>query len=193
VQSCIPWSACAPGSRGTKQLETVATRVIAATGSFNSARGIYSQTSVVAAVDKECWAVKTQLLASLVLAQRELFERFTTYVVSNKLFWYWNGVVRFVSREVWFDKGFVIWHFRNYCLVQLVSLRSLSIGVQIVFTTNELVERIKIFKWNASPNADGEDFLWKKCAAGQIIYETKCATGKTSMIKQNAPQAGFFE
>jgi len=31
-----------------------------------------------------------------------------TYVVSNELFWNWNGVVRFVSQEVWFDKGFVI-------------------------------------------------------------------------------------
>ena len=61
--------------------------MIAATGSFNSAIGIDSQTSVVAAVDKERWAGTTQLLASLVLAQREQFERFTTYVVSNKLFW----------------------------------------------------------------------------------------------------------
>jgi len=40
-----------------------------------------------------------------------------TPVVCNKLFWKWNGVVWFVSQEVWFDKGFVIWHFRNYCLV----------------------------------------------------------------------------
>ena len=30
------------------------------------------------------------------------------YVVSYKLFWNCNGVVRFVSQEVWFDKGFVI-------------------------------------------------------------------------------------
>ena len=73
-------------------------------------------------------------------------------VVSNKLFWNWNGVVRFVSQEVWFDKGFVVWHFRKYCLVQIVLLRSLSIGVRIIFTTNVLVDRIKNFKWNASPN-----------------------------------------
>ena len=39
-------SAWATGSRGTKQLETVETRVIAATGSFYSARGIGSQASV---------------------------------------------------------------------------------------------------------------------------------------------------
>jgi len=49
----IPWSACAPGSHGTKQLETVATRIIAATGSFYFSRGIGSQASVGAAVDEE--------------------------------------------------------------------------------------------------------------------------------------------
>ena len=72
------------------------------------------------------------------------------YVVSYKLFWNWNGVVRFVSQEVWFDKGFVIWNFLHYCLVQTVSLWSLSIGVGIIFTTNELVDRITNFKSNAS-------------------------------------------
>jgi len=97
-----------------------------------------------------------------------------TYVVSNKLFWNWNGVVRFVSQEVWFDKGFVIWNFRNYCLVQIVSLWSLSIGVQIISTTNELVDRIRNLKWKASL----DDFLWKECAAGQIFNEIKCAAGR---------------
>jgi len=61
--------------------------VLAATESFHSARGIGSQVSVGAAVDEEHWAGKTHLLASLVLAQSELFERLTTYVVSNKMFW----------------------------------------------------------------------------------------------------------
>jgi len=75
-----------------------------------------------------------------------------TYVVSKKSFWNWNSFVWFVSQEVWFDKGFVIWNFRNYCLVQILSLWSLSIGVQIIFTTNKLVDRIKNLKWNASPN-----------------------------------------
>ena len=69
-----------------------------------------------------------------------------TYVVSNKLFWNSNGVVWFVSQEVWFDKGFVIWHFRNYCVVQIVSLRSLSVGVRILSTTNVLIDRLKNFK-----------------------------------------------
>jgi len=55
-------------------LETVATRVIAATGSIYFARGIGSQASVGAAVDEERWAGKTHLPASLVLAQSEQFE-----------------------------------------------------------------------------------------------------------------------
>ena len=73
-----------------------------------------------------------------------------TYVFSNKLFWNWNGVVRFVSQEVWFDKEFVIWHFLNYCLVQIMSSWSLSIGIGTIFTTNELVDRTKNFKSNES-------------------------------------------
>ena len=64
-------------------METVATRVIAATESFYFARGIGSQASMGAAVDEERWAGKTHLLASLVLAQSERFERLTTYVVSD--------------------------------------------------------------------------------------------------------------
>jgi len=70
----IPRSAWAPGSRGTKQLETVATRVIAATESFYFAKSIGSQASVGAAVDEERWAGKTHLPARLVLAQSEQFE-----------------------------------------------------------------------------------------------------------------------
>jgi len=46
-------SACAPGSRRTKSLQTVATRVVPATASFYSARGIGSQASGGAAVDEE--------------------------------------------------------------------------------------------------------------------------------------------
>jgi len=74
--------------------------VIAATGSFYSARGIGSQASVGAAVDEARWAGKTHLLASVLLAQSERFERLRTYVVSSKMFWYGNGVVRFVSPKV---------------------------------------------------------------------------------------------
>jgi len=107
----IPRSAWAPGSRGTKQLETVATRVIAATESFYFARGIVSQASVGTAMDEEHWAEETackrkRIEISLVFVTIML--HVLTYVVSNKLFWNLNGVVRFVSQEVWFDKGFVI-------------------------------------------------------------------------------------
>ena len=42
-----------------------------------------------------------------------------------------------------------------------------------VFTTNELVDRIRNLKWNASQNDQEEDSLWKECAAGQILYEIK--------------------
>jgi len=52
-------------------LETVATWVIAATGSFYFVKGIGSQASVGAAVDEERWAGKTHLPASLVLTQSE--------------------------------------------------------------------------------------------------------------------------
>jgi len=55
--------------------------------------------------------------------------RVLTHVVSYTLFWNRIGVVRFVPQEVSFDKGFAIWHFLHDCLVQIVSLRSLSIGI----------------------------------------------------------------
>jgi len=167
----IPRSAWAPGSRGTKQLETVATRVIAATGSFYLARGIGSQVSVGAAVDEERWVGKTHLPASLMLAQSEQFE------ASKSAGCKWG-----IPRAVYLIfcvilQGFVVLNFRNYCLVQIVSFWSLSIGVQTMFTTNELVDRIRNLKWNASPNDQEKDFLWKECAAGQIYYEIKCAAG----------------
>jgi len=76
-----------------------------------------------------------------------------------------TGVVQFVSQ----DKGFVIWHFRNYCLVQIVSLWSLSIGVGIIVTTNELADRIRNLKSYASHKKKiikkmrrKPDFLWNK-------------------------------
>ena len=96
-----------------------------------------------------------------------------TYVVSNK-FWNRNGVVRFVSQEVWFDKGFVIWNFCNCCLVQIVSLWSLSIWVQIIFTTNRLVDRI-IF-WNE---------MHSRMIKKRIFFE-KNAPHAIFLMKQNA-------
>ena len=50
------------------------------------------------------------------------------------------------------NKAFIIWYFRYYCLVQIVSLWPHSIAVRIIFTTNVLVDRIKNLIWNASPN-----------------------------------------
>jgi len=72
--------------------------------------------------------------------------------VSYKLLWNWIVVLRLVSQEVWFDLGFVTWHFLNYSMVQIVSLWSFSIGVRIISTTNELVDRIRNMKLNASHN-----------------------------------------
>jgi len=145
-------SACAPGSCRTKLLQTVAMRVLAATASFYSARGIGSQASAGAAVDEELRrAGKTccQHKASGFQASKSVgFRRGIppAVPVCYKLFWNWNDVVRFVSQ----DKGFVIWHFHTYCLVQIVSLWSFSIGVRIIFTTNELVDRVRNFKSSAS-------------------------------------------
>ena len=94
-----------------------------------------------------------------------------THVVFNKKIWNWNSVVRFVSQMVWLDKGFVIQNFCNCCLLQIVSLWSFSIGVGIIFTTNEIVYRKRNLKWNASPNylLNILSFFWKECAAGQIF------------------------
>jgi len=117
-------SACAPGSRRTKSLQTVAARVVPATVSFYSARVIGSQASAGAAVDEElCRAGKTccRHRASGCQASKSVdFRRGIPPAVHvcYKLFWNWNGVVRFVSQ----DKGFVIWHFHNCCLVQILSL-----------------------------------------------------------------------
>jgi len=52
-----------------------------------------------------------------------------------------------------------------------VSLRSLSIGLGIIFTTNESIDRIRILKSNASRFK--ENLYKKKCAAGQMFYKKK--------------------
>jgi len=93
------------------------------------------------------------------------------------------GVVRFVSQEVWCDKVFVIWQFLNYCLEQIVSSRSLRIGVRIVFTTNELVDRTSNLESNASQNDQDRDFLWKNAPSASTFNEKKCAASKTYQTK----------
>ena len=64
-----------------------------------------------------------------------------------------------INQEVWFDQGFVIWYFLQYCLEQIVSFWSISIGVRIISTSNELVDRIWNLKSNASQNDRVEDSL----------------------------------
>jgi len=172
-------SACALGSRRTKSLQTVATRVVPATASFYSARSIGTQASTGAAVDEELLqAGKTccRHRASGFQASKSVgFRRGIPPAVHvfYKLFWNWNGFVRFVSQ----DKGFVIWHFHHYCLVQIVSLWSLNFGVRIIFTTNEFVNRIMNFKSNDSRFEKQimkimrrrPDFLWNKMRCRQDL------------------------
>ena len=134
-------SACEPGSRRTKSLQTVATRVVPATGSCYSARVFRCrrvQMWTKSRVGREilvAWTEqavsKRQILQALGAALSLLYDD------CYKLFWNWNDVVRFVFQKVWFDKEFVIWHFLNYCMVQIVLLWSFSIGVRIILTTNE--------------------------------------------------------
>jgi len=78
-----------------------------------------------------------------------------------------------------FTKSVLFDTFVNYCLVQIVSLRWLSIIVPIVFTTNKLIDRIKHFKRHASPN----DFMKKMRRRPDCFHETKCAAGKTYQTK----------
>jgi len=87
--------------------------------------------------------------------------RVLTNVVSDRLFLNWIGVVRFASHEFWFDQEFAIRHFFHYCVVHIVSLLSLSVGVPIIYTTNELVDRKRIFKSNASQNDQEKNFCAK--------------------------------
>jgi len=94
-------SAWAPGSRGTKQLETVATRVIAATESIYFARrywlagvgGRGSGRRALGGQDSPTWIEISLVFVTIIL-------HVLTYVVSNELFWNWNGVAQFVSQEV---------------------------------------------------------------------------------------------
>jgi len=60
------------------------------------------------------------------------------------------------------------------------------IGVGIIFTTNELEDRTRNFKSNAFRFKYN---CGKKCAAGQIFYQTKFAEGKTHQTKCTAGQS----
>jgi len=103
------------------------------------------------------WA--TRIATSLIIVIFML--RVLMYAVSYKLFWNWFGVVRFVSHEVWFDREFVNWHFLHYCWIHIVLLQSMSIGVRIIYTTKELVDKIRNLKSNVSQNDHKGNVLWK--------------------------------
>jgi len=167
-------------------------RVVPATASFYFARGIGSQASAGTVVDEELRRVGKTFCrhrASGFQASKSVGFRLGIPLavhVCYKLFRNWNGVVRFVSL------GFVIWHFHNYCLVQIVSLWSFSIGVRIIFTTNELVDRIRNFKSNASRF---NFFFYVSVSvknAAQARFFMKENALQTRFMKQNEPQARFF-
>jgi len=66
-----------------------------------------------------------------------------------------------------------------------MSLRSFSIGVEIVFTNNELVD----IKRNFISNASLFKRIWHEKNAPQAIFlSTKCAVGKTYQIQCAADQ-----
>ena len=91
--------ACAPGSRRAKSLQTVATRVVPATASFYSARGIGTQTSAGAAVDVEGKTSCRHRASGFQASKSVGFRRSIAPAVHvcYKLFWNSNGFVRFVS------------------------------------------------------------------------------------------------
>ena len=66
---------------------------------------------------------------------------------------------------------------------------SLSIGVGIIFTTNESVDRTRNFKSHAS------QFKQKNYEknAPQATFFVKQNAPQARLIKQNAPQAGIFD
>jgi len=70
-----------------------------------------------------------------------------------------------------------------------MSLRSLSIGIGIIFTTNELVNRTRIFKSNTSRF---EQKKYGKNASQARFFMEKNAPQITH-ITQNAPQARFLD
>ena len=166
-------------------------RVVPATASFYSARDIGSQASAGVAVDEELRrAGKTcyRHRASSFQASKSAGFRWgipPAVHACYKLFWNWNGAVRFVSQ----DKGFVIWHLHNYCLVHIVSLWSLSIGGRIIFTTNELVDRIRNFKSNASRFK--KKVYDKNAPQARFFMEQNAPQAR--LMKPNAPQARFFD
>ena len=113
-----------------------------------------------------------------VLARRRVMFMFRvmTHIFSYKLFLNWIGAVRFqvVSHEVYFDKGFVIWHFLYYYFLQIVSVWSMSIWIRVIFNSYELVNQTR--NWNQPQTRFSYE---KKCAAGKIFLQKECDADKT--------------
>ena len=87
--------------------------------------------------------------------------------------------MRFVSHEVWPDKGCVIRRFLHCRVVQIVSLWSLSTWIRIVSNTNESIDWINAeIKCPTGDVLKKLDFLVRKNAPQSKTYETKCAAGK---------------
>ena len=89
-------------------------------------------------------------------------------------------------------KDLLFWHFHEYCLVQIVSLWSLSIRVRIISTINDLVGRIRNFKSNASwfrrqihrkkmRRRTDFFFLWTKYAAGKTYHRDPSACAQVKV------------
>ena len=118
----------------------------------------------------------TRIETSLVIVIFKL--RVLTYVVSYKLFWdcIQVGVLWFVSHEVWFDKGFVIWH---------ISLRVRTTCVVVIteyWNSNHLYHR----------RISRQDKILAKMRRRPDFYMEQYAL-QARFIKQNAPQARFFD
>ena len=140
---------------------------------------------------------KRKIIETLLVLVIVLMLRVLTYVVSYWRFRIWIGVIsqayklflneigvaRCVSQEVWFDKGFVIWHFLNYCLEQIVSMWSLSVGVWLFFATKELVDKISNLQSDAHHRMINKKIHYERMRCRPDFPETKCAAGKTYQTK----------
>ena len=65
----------------------------------------------------------------------------------------------------------------------MMSLWLLSIGIRIIYTTNESVDQRRFLKSNALQNIEEADFVGKNSPQDRLFYETKCAAGKTCQKK----------
>jgi len=67
--------------------------------------------------------------------------------------------------------------------MHIVLLPSMSIGVRIIYTTKELVGKIRKLKSNASQIDQKGNSIWKDAQQANFFDETKRAAGKTCAAK----------